>query len=73
MKEHVRVILKERFPDAQMTLSGDDHHVVLEIQDAAFNGLTYVQQHQLIYKTLGSMVGNELHALSLKIRGTEQK
>ena len=67
MKRFVDQKIKEAFPDAEVQLSGDDYHVVLHIKDKAFNGLSKVQQHQLIYKTLGNVVGNELHALSLKI------
>ena len=69
MKNFVNEKLKEAFPEAEIQISGDDHHVVLHIKDKAFNGLSKVQQHQLIYKTLGNVVGNELHALSLKIEG----
>lgn len=69
MKEIVLQKLKEKFPQAKIQISGDDHHVVLHIKDQAFNNLTRIEQHQLIYATLGKIVGNELHALSLKTEG----
>ena len=69
MKNFVQEKLKKNFPKAEVQISGDDHHVVLHIKDQAFNGLSNVQQHRLIYKTLGNVVGNELHALSLKVEG----
>ena len=33
---------------------------------AAFAGKRSLQRHQLVYATLGSRVGNEIHALALK-------
>lgn len=72
MKEKVQKILEEHFPNAHIQLSGDDYHVVLDIKDVAFNGLSRVKQHQLVYKTLGNMVGNELHALSLRTGGINE-
>lgn len=66
MKERVQKILEEHFPYAHIQISGDDYHIVLDIKDVAFKGLSRIQQHQLIYKTLGAIVGNELHALSLR-------
>jgi acid stress-induced BolA-like protein IbaG/YrbA len=33
---------------------------------AAFAGKRSLQRHQLVYATLGSRVGNEIHALALQ-------
>jgi acid stress-induced BolA-like protein IbaG/YrbA len=33
---------------------------------AAFEGKNMVQQHQLVYQALGSRMGNEIHALSMR-------
>ena len=33
---------------------------------SAFAGKRSLQRHQLVYATLGSRVGNEIHALALK-------
>ena len=33
---------------------------------ASFAGMRRIARHQLIYKTLGSLVGNEIHALSIR-------
>ena len=69
MKDFVQQKLKEAFPEAEIHLTGDDQHLVLFIKDKVFKGLSRVQQHQLVYKTLGPIVGHELHALSLKVSG----
>jgi stress-induced morphogen len=32
-----------------------------------FAGLRSVQRHKLVYETLGALMGNEIHALALKV------
>jgi acid stress-induced BolA-like protein IbaG/YrbA len=39
---------------------------------AAFAGKRSVQRHQLVYATLGSAVGNEIHALALQVFTPEE-
>ena len=31
-----------------------------------FEGVRKLQRHQMVYRTLGALVGNEIHALSLR-------
>lgn len=45
--------------------SGGGHYSI-EIESAAFAGLGLVQAHQLIYRALGDMMINEIHALAIK-------
>ncbi len=45
---------------------GDGQHFEGIIVSSAFVGKNRVQQHQLVYKALGSQMGNEIHALSMK-------
>ena len=35
------------------------------IKSKVFNGLTKIEQHKLVYKSLKGKMGNELHALSI--------
>ena len=35
------------------------------IVSSQFEGKTKIQQHQMVYRVLGSKVGNEIHALGL--------
>lgn len=68
-QEEIKKTLLKAFPDATLELKdlvGDGDHFELKIADASFKGLTPIAQHKLVYKALGSVVGNELHALSLK-------
>jgi acid stress-induced BolA-like protein IbaG/YrbA len=47
--------------------SADDVHFEAVVIAAAFEGKRAVQRHQMVYATLGSAVGNEIHALALQV------
>lgn len=52
--------------------AGDKEHFFAEVVAPAFAGKGLVQQHQLVYKALGSRMGNEIHALQLKTYTPDQ-
>ena len=68
--------LKERIeagiPGAVAEVTGDGHHFNAVVSAAAFNGLTRIAQHRLVYDVFGSELGDRIHALSIqtKDRGT---
>ena len=47
------------------TTGGGDHFSAIVISDD-FQGLSLVDQHQLVYKSLGKYLTKEIHALQLK-------
>lgn len=61
--------LREAFPDAEIRvddLAGDGDHYRARIVSRAFQGLSRIKQHQLVYGALKGKVGGELHALALE-------
>lgn len=61
--------LREAFPDADIRvddLAGDGDHYKARIVSAAFQGLSRIKQHQLVYGALKGKVGGDLHALALE-------
>jgi len=44
---------------------GDGHHWEAVIVSPAFEGLSKVRQHQLVYAALGDRMREEIHALSM--------
>jgi len=61
-------LIKEGIPDAQVRiedLAGDGDHYAAHVVSTAFQGLSRVKQHQLVYQALQGRMGNELHALAL--------
>ena len=67
--DEITALIKEAIPDAHVTiedLRGDgDHYSALVVSDV-FEGMSRVQQHQMVYKTLGGRMGGELHALAIQ-------
>jgi BolA protein len=45
-------------------------HYTVRIQASAFNGLKSVEKHRLVFKALGDLMDNEIHALIIKAQGT---
>jgi stress-induced morphogen len=59
-------------PDAVIEikdLMGDNNHYSAVIKSKMFNGLSKIDQHKLVYKSLKGKMGNELHALSITTEG----
>ena len=42
---------------------------IVIIKSKMFNGLSKIEQHKLVYKSLKGKMGNELHALSITTEG----
>ncbi len=47
-------------------LTGGGDHFRAEIVSDRFDGLSRIEQHQLVYSIFGDEVGGAIHALSLK-------
>jgi acid stress-induced BolA-like protein IbaG/YrbA len=64
--------LKERIeagiPGARADVSGDGHHFNAVVSAPAFDGLTRIAQHRLVYDVFGGEVGDRIHALSIQTR-----
>ena len=67
-------LIKDKFPNSTITiedLAGDKDHYSVQIESDMFNGLSRIQQHQLVYKSLDGLMDKELHAMQLKTKGTK--
>jgi stress-induced morphogen len=47
-------------------LTGGGDHFRAEIVSERFDGLSRIEQHQLVYSIFGGEIGGAIHALSLK-------
>ena len=66
--KEIENLIKKAIPDAEITiqdLAGDDNHYSATIKSQVFKGKSKIEQHKLVYKALGSRMGNELHALAI--------
>ena len=69
--KEIEKLIKDLIPDASIEikdLMGDNNHYSAIIKSKMFNGLSKIDQHKLVYKSLKGKMGNELHALMLKTR-----
>jgi acid stress-induced BolA-like protein IbaG/YrbA len=63
----VRRLIEAGLPGAQVqVLSDDDTHFESVIVAPQFVGKRMIQRHQLVYATLGALMGHEIHALSIQ-------
>ncbi len=59
-------LIKNGLDNAVVRVQSDDNtHFQALVVAAEFEGKRSVARHQLIYKCLGALVGNEIHALSI--------
>ena len=71
--KEIKKMITSSIPDATIEikdLMGDNNHYSATIKSKMFNGLSKIEQHKLVYRSLGGKMGNELHALSIT---TEEK
>jgi len=54
------------FDDATVKVVGDGAHFEAVVIASEFAGKRTLARHQLVYKSLGALVGNEIHALSIR-------
>jgi acid stress-induced BolA-like protein IbaG/YrbA len=53
-------------------MSGDNTHFEALVVAKEFEGKRSIARHQLVYKCLGALVGNEIHALSIRALTPEE-
>jgi acid stress-induced BolA-like protein IbaG/YrbA len=65
----IQNLIQTGLPDADVTVLGDDgQHFEATVICAQFEGKNMIQQHRMVYETLGALMGNEIHALALNTR-----
>jgi|TARA_B110001452_G_C14963592_1_gene336926 stress-induced morphogen len=70
--EEIKKLIIDSIPDAKIEIKdlvGDKNHYSAVIKSKAFNGISKIEQHKLVYKSLKGKMGNELHALSITTEG----
>ena len=70
--KEIKKLITSSIPDAIIEikdLAGDSNHYSAKISSKFFNGISKIEQHKLVYKSLQGKMGNELHALSITTEG----
>jgi len=63
--ESIEQSIAAGLPCEHLEVAGDGQHWEAVIVSTAFEGLTKVRQHQLVYAALGDRMREEIHALSM--------
>ncbi len=62
----IKQLIESGLPDAVVNVvSADNTHFEALVVSEQFAGKRPLARHQLVYACLGSLVGNEIHALSI--------
>ena len=62
----IEKLIEAGFDDALVKVMSDDNtHFEALVVAEEFEGKRPLARHQLVYKCLGTLVGNEIHALSI--------
>ncbi len=67
----IKELIEQHIPGCTANVvdeAGDKEHFTAEVISASFAGKSRVQQHMMVYKALGPLMGREIHALQLSTR-----
>lgn len=68
----VEALIEKGVPEADATVSyarpNDERHLSATVVSPAFEGLSLVEQHDLVYDALGDHLTTDIHALQLTTR-----
>lgn len=63
----IKSLIERGLPGAEVLVESEDNtHFAARVVAAQFEGKRTLQRHQLVYATLGELMGREIHALSLQ-------
>ena len=67
--EELKARIEQAIPGSTASvddLTGGGDHFRAEVVSERFDGLSRIEQHQLVYSVFGDEIGGPIHALSLK-------
>jgi acid stress-induced BolA-like protein IbaG/YrbA len=71
--QQVAELIRAGLPGAEVRVeSDDDTHFAARVVSADFAGKRAIARHQLVYKTLGELMGREIHAMSIEALTPEE-
>jgi len=70
--EELKKLIEQGVPAEQVSVNGDGDHFEAIVVSAAFAGKSMVQQHQMVYGSLGDALKGAVHALALRTFTPEQ-
>jgi stress-induced morphogen len=66
--DELKARIEAGIPGSRAEVTGDGHHFNAVVTAPAFEGLSRIAQHRLVYDVFGSELGDRIHALSIQTR-----
>ena len=71
--DQVAQLIRAGLPGADVRVESDDNtHFAARVVSKDFAGKRAIARHQLIYQTLGQLMGREIHAMSIEALTPEE-
>ncbi|TLY91206.1 MAG: BolA/IbaG family iron-sulfur metabolism protein [Gammaproteobacteria bacterium] len=71
--EDIARLIRAGLPGAQVRVQSQDNtHFAARVVAQEFEGKKSLARHQLVYRTLGELMGREIHALSIEALTPEE-
>lgn len=73
----IEALIEESIPDAEATVArargaDDDDHLAATVVAPAFEGVSLVQRHEMVYDALGEHMTTDIHALEIRAKTPEE-
>ena len=71
--QEITRLIEEGLPNAEVRVMSDDNtHFAALVVSSAFEGKRPLARHQMVYQCLGSLMGNEIHAMTIRAHTPEE-
>ena len=64
--QQIKEWIEQGLPHSKAAVEGDGRHFEAVVVAGAFEGLSSIARHRLVYQALGDKMADAIHALSLK-------
>lgn len=69
----ISALISAHLPGCEVAVESEDNtHFNATVVSAAFAGLPHLGRHRLVYEALGTRMGGEIHALSIRAHTPEE-
>lgn len=62
-------LIRKKIPNAKViinTMSNSNNNYIISVQSELFNKKTKIEQHRMVFESIKHLIGNEIHAISIK-------
>jgi len=64
--EDIKRLIESGMPGSEVFVTGDGTHFEATVISPEFDGKSMLEQHRMVYATLGNRMQSEIHALSIR-------